>query len=109
MSYYRHARVKELLLKEISEIIMRELKDPRINGIISVSRVELTPDMRYAKIYISVYNGSAQKVLTALKGASSFIRGLLIQRLRMRYVPQLAFYEDRGFEAISELDRRDDL
>ncbi len=98
MKPYRVEKVTALLVDEISNIIMKDMKDPKLKGIISISRLELSADMRYAKVYVSVYDGEASNVVEVLNKASHYIRGLLIHRLKLRYVPELRFIEDKGFE-----------
>jgi len=95
----RHDRVSEALRKEISSIIHSELKDPRL-GFITVTRVELTQDLRYAKVFFSVLGKEEERKKTkeALDSALGFIRRLIAQRIRLRLVPEISFREDRSVE-----------
>ena len=95
----RHERVIAALKKEISNIIQYELKDKRL-GFVTVMRVELTPDLRYAKIYFSVLGEMAQQKATkkALESATPFIRCLIAQRIKLRFVPEISFRLDHSVE-----------
>src|SRR5919199_6996817 len=106
MSTRRQAQVGEFLREEVSEIIYREMKDPRL-GMSSITRVEMSPDLRYARIFVSVL-GSAEEqeeTLRALKHAAGFIRHLLKPRMRIRHVPELVFKEDHSLEHAAEIAR----
>ena len=95
----RHDRVSEALKREIGNIIHAELKDPRL-GFITVTRVELTQDLRYAKVFFSVLGKEEEykKTKEALDSALGFIRRLIAQRIRLRLVPEISFKEDRSAE-----------
>lgn len=95
----RHDRVTEAIRKEASLIIHGELKDPRL-GFVTVIRVELTRDLRFAKIFYSVLGKEEdyKKTKNALDSALGFIRRLIAQRMKLRLAPQIAFYEDRSSE-----------
>jgi len=95
----RYDRVSEALKREIGNIIHSELKDPRL-GFITVTRVELTQDLRYAKVFFSVLGKEEEhkKSKEALDSALGFIRRLIAQRIRLRFVPEISFREDRSAE-----------
>lgn len=94
--YTRSARFNRLLQEEISEIIQRRLKDPRIS-LASITRVESTNDLRSSKVYVSVLDeGRESETLQALEGASGIIRSELLHRIRARRIPELRFYPDRS-------------
>ena len=95
----RHDRVSEALRREIGNIIQHELKDPRL-GFITVTRVELTQDLRYAKVFFSVLGKEEEhkKTKEALDSALGFMRRLIAQRIRLRLVPEISFREDRSAE-----------
>jgi len=95
----RYDKVSEALRKEISSIIHTELKDPRL-GFITVTRVELTQDLRYAKVFFSVLGKEEEykKTKEAMDSALGFIRRLIAQRIRLRFVPEISFKEDRSVE-----------
>ena len=95
----RHERVEEAIRKEVSLIIHDELKDPRI-GFITVTRVELTKDLRFAKVFYSVLGKEEEhrKTQLALDSALGFIRSLVAQRINLRIAPELMFKEDHSTE-----------
>ncbi len=95
----RQDKVSEALRQEISNIIHSELKDPRI-GFVTVTGVELTQDLRYAKVFFSVLGKEEEheKTKEALDSALGFIRRLIAQRIRLRFVPEISFKEDRSIE-----------
>jgi len=115
MASNRTLRINEEIQKVLSEDI-RTLKDPRVQGLISVTEVEATGDLRYAKVYISVLEKERSKeVLKGLKSASGFLRRSLGTKLQLRYTPELIFVEDnsieRGahiFDILSKLDIPED-
>lgn len=93
-------RVNELLRAEISELIARNLKDPRVSGTISVTEVETSPDLRHAKVYVSIMGSEEQRreSLAALKHAAGFFRHELGERLTLRRVPELDVRLDESIE-----------
>jgi ribosome-binding factor A len=94
--YKRSERFNKLLMEEISSIVQRELKDPRI-GFVSITRVETTEDLRSAKIYISLLEeAQAADTLEGLHHATGMIRGELMHRIQARRIPELRFVHDRS-------------
>jgi len=102
----RTRQVGEFLREELTDIIRRDVKDPRI-GFFSVTRVDVPPDLRHAIVYISVLGTDEERVdtLTALRSASGFIRHTLKPRLRMRQIPDLEFRDDRSMEHAADIAR----
>lgn len=102
----RTEQVGGFLQEELSDIIRRDVKDPRI-GFFSITRVDVTPDLRTARVYVSVLgdDDDREKTLTALRSASGFIRHTLRPRLRMRQIPNLEFRDDRSMEHAEEIGR----
>lgn len=95
MSRFRPIRVGELIQAEVAELMLRHLKDPRLE-MSTISHVDVSPDLRHAKLYISHLGSEAEQV-AAIEGfnhAAGFIRKQLGRRLKLRYVPQLAFQLD---------------
>jgi ribosome-binding factor A len=95
MISYRPARVGELLQAEMADLLLRHLKDPRLQ-MATVSRVDVTPDLRHACVYLS-HPGSEAEQQAMLEGflhASGFIRSQIGKHLRLRYAPQLTFKLD---------------
>jgi ribosome-binding factor A len=95
----RHQRVEEAIRKEVSLIIHDELKDPRI-GFITITRVELTRDLRFAKIFYSVLGKEEEhkKTRLALDSALGYIRSLVAQRINLRIATELMLKEDHSTE-----------
>ncbi len=95
MASNRIGRINEEIQKSLAEQI-RELKDPRVqNTMISITRVEATPDLRYAKVYVSfLQEDRAQDALKGLKSASGYLRRELGQQLQLRYTPELVWELD---------------
>ena len=99
MSYQRIDRISEEVRREVDAIIREELHDPRVNGTYSVTRAEVTGDLRYAKIYISVLEDERREgLMEALKNAKGFIRRSLGKRMIIRYTPELIFVSDKNIE-----------
>ena len=96
----RTERLGEEIREEVAQLIVGELKDPRI-GFVTVTRVEVTPDLRTARVYVGVLGTEKQRQasLTGLRQATGFLRRALGQRLRLRYTPELVFTYDEGLEA----------
>ena len=95
MASNRKGRINEELQRELSALI-RTLKDPRVQQtMVSVTKVEATGDLRYAKVYISVLDkDKAKETLKGLKSAGGFLRREVASRLQLRYTPELIFEED---------------
>ncbi|RMG01776.1 MAG: 30S ribosome-binding factor RbfA [Nitrospirae bacterium] len=94
LPYKRSKRVGDQLRREVADIIMRRLKDPRI-GFLTVTAVKVTDDLREARVYVTVLKKEeTQDVLDALNSARGFIRGEVKKRLRMKIIPEFSFYED---------------
>ena len=96
----RVERINEQLRAEISDLIRRELKDPRLAGLVSITSVEVTPDLSTAKVYASVMGSDEdQKAsLQTLRRAAGFFRHELMARLTLRRVPELTFLVDPSIE-----------
>lgn len=97
----RAERVNDLLREEISEIVLRELKDPRLGGLISITQVEASPDFRHARVFVSVMGTEDERTssLKALNAATGFIRRELRSRLKsLRSVPEIDFRLDDSIE-----------
>jgi len=96
----RTERLGEEIREEVAQLIVGELKDPRI-GFVTVTRVEVTPDLRTARVYVGVLGTEKQRQasLTGLRQATGFLRRALGQSLRLRYTPELVFTYDEGLEA----------
>ncbi len=99
MVSHRANRVAEEIKKEITQMLRDEIKDPRI-GFVTVTGVEVSPDIRYAKVFVSILGGDEAKVqsMQALEKAKGFVRGELGKRMRLRYTPEVSFKFDPSIE-----------
>lgn len=97
----RTERVNGLLQREISDLLRREVNDPRVSGVVSITEVDVSPDLRHAKVYVSVLGSDEEKVetLEGLKAASRFLHRELRSRVTMRRIPDLTFIQDRSMES----------
>ena len=101
----RMNKIDEELKKEISSIISTELKNPHLTGRISVSKVKTTPDLRYAKVYVTMINEKSKKEnLSILKKSSGFIRSEIAKKINLRYTPELVFEFDESLEYGTRID-----
>lgn len=97
--YDRTDRIGEEMRKEIDSILRSDVRDPRVTGTYSVTRVDVTRDLRYAKVYISVLEPELRgPLLSALQKAAGFIRREVGQRVKLRYTPELLFEADDNIE-----------
>ena len=104
---YRVERLNSLLRQEISDLIQRYVKDPRLGTFVSVTTVEISRDMRYAKVFISRYGTDEEKAdtLKALASASGYIRHELGERLKTRRIPELSFRLDNTMEKAAKIQK----
>ena len=101
----RLGRINEELKKEISQVINYELKNPDVTGMISVTKVKITPDLKYAKVYVSVLNSkNLKKTLEGLKDSSGFIRSRVAKTVNLRITPELVFEYDDSIEYGERID-----
>jgi len=97
---YHIERVNTLIKREISELIQQELRDPRLDEFIVVTEVDTSPDLKYAKVFVSCMGGQQeeQKILGILNSASGFLRTGLARNARLRRTPELHFQWDNSIE-----------
>lgn len=95
----RQEKVQQAIKKEVSHIIANELKDPRL-GFVTITAVEVTADLRYAKIYFSVLGKDKEYARTreALQSAEGFIRKHLAETIQLKFAPEIVFKEDHSSE-----------
>ena len=105
-SYKRSDRVQEQILKVINDVIKNEVKDPRI-GFVTITRVELTENLRFARVLVSVMGSEEQqaKSFKGIKSAATFIRSQLGKKMRIKKVPELSFILDHGQEDSDRINR----
>ena len=107
----RIQRLNNLIRNEISELLQRQVKDPRLGSFVAITEVSISPDLRYATIFVSHIGSEEEKqgTLSALVSASGFFRRELAKRLRLRHIPELSFQWDdsieRGARLLELIDR----
>ena len=105
MAKFRQDRINEEMFREVAQII-RTVKDPRVSGaFVSVTGVEVTPDLKYAKIYYSALQGDKKEVKKGLAAASGYIRGQLAKNLNLRITPELTFCEDTSIAYGAKIEK----
>ncbi len=105
MAGYRKARVNDETVKALSTII-REVKDPRVSGsFVSITGAEVTPDLKFAKVFFSSMGSDSKEVKRGLESACGFIRKRLAETLNMRITPEIKFYEDTSMEYGANISR----
>ncbi len=105
MKNIRLERINSELQKAISFIIDNKIRDPQIDAIISVSRVDTTPNLEYARVYITSFGKTDKnEVLAQIKGAGGFIRGELSKRVKLRITPRLEFIYDDSEEYANKIE-----
>ena len=104
---YRVERVNQLIRKELSEMLQRQVNDPRLGSFVSINEVNTSPDLKHARIFVSSFDDNVDRaeVLSGLEAASGFFRGELGNRLRLRYVPELLFSWDESIERGARLSQ----
>ncbi|MFC2034688.1 30S ribosome-binding factor RbfA [Chloroflexota bacterium] len=97
---HRIEQVNSLLRQEISRLLQRQVKDPRLDNFITVTKVSTSADLKYAKVFVSRIGSKEekQKMLSVLLSASSFFRRELASCLKLRYIPELSFQLDDSIE-----------
>lgn len=111
MGSYRASRTEEDMKRELSDI-MRSLKDPRISGLISIVKLDLSGDLSHCKVYVSSMNGieQAKNAVKGLESASGFIKRELNGRMKLRKLPEFKFIADNSIEHSADIVRiLDDL
>ncbi len=100
MSTRRMARLNEQLRADVAELIAREMKDPRLAGLVSVTAAEMSPDLRHARIFISVLGTEEERkqTLKAIRNAAGFLRTQLASRMTTKRAPELHFALDASIE-----------
>ena len=98
MAKYRRERINDEFRNEIA-VILREVKDPRVaKAFVSVTAAEVTPDLKYAKVYYSSLMGDKKEVKRGLASSAGYIRGQVAKRMNLRVTPEISFVEDGSIE-----------
>lgn len=107
MANYRGGRINEEVKKVVSSLIQYEIKDPRLSAMVSVTDVNVTKDLRYAKVFVSIFTNSKEEkmaTLQALKSACGFIRRELGHKINLRYTPEIIIEEDNSITKGMHID-----
>ena len=99
----RGFQVADQIQRDLSELIARELKDPRV-GMVTINAVEVTPDYAHAKVFFSILVGDPEETTAALNQAAGFLRNHLFKRLHIHTVPTLHFQFDRTTERAADMN-----
>lgn len=104
---HRIEKINNLIRQEISELLQRQVKDPRLGTFIAVTEVSTSPDLKSAKVFVSRISNQEEKeeTMQALEAAAGFLRKSLMKNLRLRRVPDLHFYWDDSIERADRLFR----
>ena len=110
MSEKRMERVKSTLMREVAIIIDREVKDPRLTGLVSVTKVDISPDMHNAYVYVSIFttdqiDKNRDKDIEVLNHSAHYIMFLLSKKLTIKYIPELEFRLDTSMEEADRMTR----
>ena len=98
MAKYRQNRINDAVKEEMAQIL-RDVKDPRISGaLVSITAADVSADLKFAKIFYSVYGGDKAEAAKGLASATGYLRRVLAQKLNLRITPELSFHEDKSIE-----------
>ena len=101
----RQGRIDEEFKRELSQIISYNLKEPSVTGMVSVTKVKVTPDLKYAKVSVSILNSkNTKETLAGLKKSSGFLRSELAKKINLRNTPELVFELDDSLEYGARID-----
>jgi len=110
MARIRQQKVAAQIQRIVATVLLREIADPRVDGLISVTKVEVTPDLREAKVHLSVLGGkrTPTTVLAGITSAGRRIQGEVADKLPLRYVPRLTFHLDESLKKQAEIYKKID-
>jgi ribosome-binding factor A len=106
MASERRERVAALLQSAIADLLLRDVKDPRI-GMVTVTGVDLSPDLKHARVYVAPFGDAAggQRALSGLESARRYLQSQVGKRLKLRYTPELRFELDTSFDQADRMER----
>lgn len=101
----RPRRVAALVREEIARLVVKGLKDPRI-GFVSVMEVRMSPDLKYANVYVSLYGTDSERKssLVALQNSARWLRGVITRNLKLRFAPEIRFFPDDTLDRVFHLE-----
>ena len=97
MGHHRPERVGEMIKKEVSDLLQKDIKDPRI-GFVTVTDVEVSGDLRHAKVFVSILDGDKEETMKGLHATERFVRREVGARIRLRHTPEVIFRYDNSIE-----------
>ena len=100
----RTKRVSRLLIQVISEVVFKEVKDPRVKNV-TVSDVTMSRDLKNARVYVEVFGGDITEVLEGLNKAAGFIQMRIAQTLKLKFTPKITFYKDTSFDNAQRIEK----
>ena len=100
--FSRTSRISEVIMRELAQMIQQEVSDPRV-GMVTVSHVDVTSDLKYAKVYVTRLNGvesdqDVDECITGLTNAAGFLKRGIAKRVEIRTIPELRFHYDKSLE-----------
>ncbi len=104
-NFKRTDRIAEMIQRKLAQIIPQEVKDPRLNGLVTISAVKVAADLGHAKVYFTVFDEDKKLAATILNAAASYLRTALARSITLRTVPQLHFIYDESIEYGERLSR----
>jgi ribosome-binding factor A len=104
-NFKRTDRIAEMIQRKLAQIIPQEVKDPRLNGFITISAVKVAADLGHAKVYFTILNEDKAVAVSILNAAASYLRSALARSITLRTVPQLHFIYDESIEYGQRLSR----
>lgn len=106
MARYRSGRINEEMKKELAALVMTDIRDPRLTAMVSITDVEVTKDLSYAKVYVSIFGTEKEKAdsLEAIKNASSFLRREIGRKMNLRHTPELVIMLDTTIDRGMHID-----
>ncbi|MBQ7667871.1 MAG: 30S ribosome-binding factor RbfA [Clostridia bacterium] len=100
----RTDRIAEEIKKELSSMLQNGIKDPRVTGLISITKVTVTKDLKYCKVFVSIFSEDKASVLSGIKSGAGFMRKELSTRIKIRTIPELQFVLDDSMEYGAHID-----
>ena len=110
MARIRQQKVAAQIQRIVANVLLREIADPRVDGLISVTKVEVTPDLREAKVYVSILGGkrTPTTVMAGIASAGRRITGEVADKLPLQYVPRLTFHLDESLKRQADILKKID-
>lgn len=101
----RILRINDEILREIAEILRTEMNDPRISSMTTVTKVDTTNDLKFAKVYVSIFSDNKEEVMDGIVNASGYIRKLIAKNINLRNTPMLTFILDDSLDNVFRMNK----